>query len=61
MSENEVKNQNDKEEIMIIRKLNRKLTILWCYLQSEDMWEDAEEYLEDHGDDEFPFEVNWMN
>lgn len=61
MSENAVKNQNDKNEIVIIRELNRKLTLLWCYLQSEDMWEDAEEYLEDHEDDEFPFEANWMN
>lgn len=61
MSENEVKNQNDKNETVIIRELNRKLTLLWCYLQSEDMWEDAEEYLEDHEDDEFPFEVNWEN
>lgn len=61
MSENAVKNQNDKNETVIIRELNRKLTLLWCYLQSEDMWEDAEEYLEDHEDDEFPFEANWMN
>lgn len=61
MSENTEMKQNEKDEIRMIQELNHKLTLLWCYLQSEDLWEDAEEYLDDHKDDEFPFDANWMN
>lgn len=42
------------------RRLNNELLQLWCFLQSEDLWEEARDYLEDHKDDELPFEAKWI-
>lgn len=42
-----------------IRQLNRKLFTLWHYLDEEGLWDDAQEYLEEHKDDQMPFDVDW--
>lgn len=42
-----------------IRKLNRKFMILWEYLLEKGLWQDAEEYMEEHKEDTFPFEDEW--
>lgn len=43
-----------------IKKLNQHLLLLWCYLQSEDMWDSAREYMDDHKDDDLPFNAQWI-
>ena len=39
-----------------IRKLDRELFHLWAFLMSEGLYPEAIEYLEEHGDEEIPFE-----
>lgn len=43
-----------------IRKLNQQLLLLWCFLEAEEMWDDAREYLDEHDNDELPFTAEWM-
>ena len=38
-----------------INDLEKRLFLLWEYLMTEDLWAEAEEYLEDHKDEELPF------
>lgn len=35
--------------------LRRELMLLWAYLMSEDLWDDAFEYIECHADTPIPF------
>ena len=56
----ETPNNETVEEKLIrarshIDELEHQLFFLWQYLGSEGMWTDAEEYLEEHRDDEIPF------
>lgn len=55
--------ENERNQGADLRKdlcrLNRELFCLWRYLQEEDLWDDAQDYLEEHQDDELPFDVNW--
>ena len=53
------KNETVEEKLIRARshidELEHQLFFLWQYLGSEGMWADAEEYLEEHRDDEIPF------
>lgn len=55
------KSKNESVEEKLLRAkghiddLEHQMFFLWQYLVSEGMWTEAEEYLEEHKDDELPF------
>lgn len=39
-----------------IRSLRHKLALLWAYLMSDDAWNDAWAYIQEHSEDATPFD-----
>ena len=41
-------------------EMYRKMFLLWRYLAEEGLWNEASEYLEEHKDDEMPFDFSFI-
>ena len=52
----ETKEQLPKTARHYIRKLQRELFQLWGFVGQEGLWEEAREFVNDHMDEEIPFE-----
>lgn len=52
----EAKEQMPETARRYIRKLQRELFLIWGFVGQEGLWEEAREFVNDHIDEEIPFE-----
>ena len=50
-------NLSKNQLAMLYMENVRRFFCLWEYISGEGMQDDAREYLEEHGEDELPFEI----